>query len=327
VGFERVKLIEPEFDEVFAERKYDLSFRYAIEVGGTCDVSAFKKRGLLAIEDYKNGRTVVEANNNFQMKVYGLGAYHNENEWYDFKKVRTTIIQPNAPHRLGRIRSDEFKISELLRWEEKEMAPAIELIAKNTATLIPGPEQCTWCDGRHLCEANAKQSVQLAQIDFQHLAEPKAELPAPNVLTREQLCFILDNDSRIRKFLDACAEHITRVIAETDERVGDYELIDKVGNRTFIESKKLRTNIRKNKLTIKECMNTHEPSMMTVTQLEAYLKNAKKWDTQAVSEFMGTITERPLRGKMLSKSVDNAEDDFSKKPKKLKKSKTRSKRK
>lgn len=309
--YERVELIRPEFDELFAEKKYDLSFLYDIDVGGTCDISGFKENGLLGIEDYKNGRTVVEVEDNYQLYIYALGAYHNENEWYNFKSVRATIIQPNASHKEGRIRCDTYSIDHLRRWEEKKLAPAIDLIAKDTATLIPGPVQCTWCDARHLCEANAKQSLHMAQIDFQNVALPKAELPSPQSLSEDQLCFILDNKARLMQFFSKCEEYAFKS-AEKKSTFGSYVLEDKRGNRKYLEEKKVKSALRKSKVRIKDCMITPEPHMMTITQLESYLKTDKKWEKDKIIEFMADITERPITGKQLVKAIDTAERDFGK---------------
>lgn len=311
VCMDRVNLIKPEFDEVFAERRYDLSFRYGIDLGGTCDISAFSDKGLLGIEDYKNGKGLVEVEGNSQLRIYALGAYHNENEWYDFKKLRTTIIQPNARHPNGPIRSEEIKIKELLKWEEKTLAPAVDLIAKETATLTPGKIQCTWCEARPLCEANATQTLQIAQLEFKDLAEPKADLPTPNSLTREQLAFVIDNEHRIQQFLKSCREYAERVLEE-GESLGDFHLVDKIGNRRFIGEKDLKKKLRKNKLTVKECTIHPDPKMMTVTELESYLKTQKKWDKDKITEFMSSVTERPKTGKTIAKDVNTAESDFSK---------------
>lgn len=309
-----------EYDELFAEKKYDLSFIYNIDVGGTADITLLKQDEMAVIADYKNGRTVVEVNDNYQCKMYDLGVYYDQHEWYDFDKITNVIIQPNAPHPDGRIRAEIISVDSLKHFEEKELIPAIDLIENNTAQLNPGPIQCEWCDARHLCPANAKSLGQLANIDFEHLAKPKAELPAPNTLTRKQLAFVLDNKQRMFKFFAKCEEYAEQAIEE-GERIGDYFLDSKVGNRKYISEKKVKSTIRKNKLTIKECTITPEPHLMSVTQLESYLK--QKWDKDQVYQFMSQITERPITGKKLAKALKTAELDFSK----AKKSKTRKHRK
>lgn len=320
--FQYMKNIEADYDDVIAEKKYDLTHVYGTELGGTADVSAFQPNGELFIGDYKNGRTVVEVDDNYQLRIYSLGAYHHENEWYNFDRVRNVIFQPNAPHRDGRIRAIDYSIKELLRWEENKLIPAVELIKNETAQLIPGPIQCHWCEARHLCEANAKQTLQLAQIDFKDVAQPRAELPVPNVLTREQLAFVLDNKQRIISFLSACEQYAFKAIDEENIKIGKYTLEDRIGNRKYIEEKIVKAEIRKNKLTIKEFMLCKDPAMMTITQMESYLKANKKWDKEKIIEFMKSITERPITGKQLVKHNDNAEKDFVE-LKKLKKQKIR----
>lgn len=315
---ERAEQIRPEYDELFAERKYDLSFIYDVDLGGTCDISGFQQNGWLAIEDYKNGRTPVEATS-YQLMIYALGAYHNENDWYNFKNVKRTIIQPNASHPDGRIRSEDISVDDLLRWEEKTLVPAVTKIARNTAELIPGPIQCEWCPARHLCEANAKDSLSIAQIDFENVASPKPELPAPQSLSKDQLAFVVDNKSRILKFLDMCEEHVFKTI-ERGEQIGDYHLEDKVGNRVYLEDK-LKRKLKLKRIPLKDVTITSEPKLMPVTQLESYLTSVKKWPKDKIAKFMDSVTDRPIKGKKLAKSLKTAESDFSK-LKTSKKSKT-----
>lgn len=303
--------IEKEYDEILAERKYDLSFVYDTDTGGTADISGFQDQGTLLIADYKNGKTVVEAEENYQLRIYALGAYYHENEWYNFQDVKTVIIQPNAPHRLGKIRADDFTIDELKKWEEKNLIPAINAIKNESATLIPGPNQCAWCEARHVCEANAKQSLQLAQIDFENVAHPKPELPAPKTLTKQQLSFILDNESRILQFLKACKAYAFETLEKGKEPIPYYHLEDKYSNRKLRDEKIVKKKIRENKLTIKEFIIAAEPKLMGVTQIEAYLKT-KKWDKDKIAKFMDEVTERDLAGKELVRSNDSAQTEFAK---------------
>jgi hypothetical protein len=306
---ERAELLRGEFDELFAERKYDLSFRYDVDLGGTCDISAFQQNGWLAIEDYKNGRGAVEASS-YQLMIYALGAYHNEGDWYNFQNVRRTVIQPNASHPEGKIRSEEISVYDLLKWEEEVLAPAVTKIARNTAELIPGPIQCEWCPARHLCEANAKDSLSIAQIDFQNVASPKPELPAPQSLSKDQLAFVVDNKSRILKFLDACEKHVFKTI-ERGEQIGDYHLENKIGNRVLLEEK-LKRKLKLKRISVEDVTMTPEPKLMTVTQLEAYLATVKKWPKDKIAKFMESVTERPVTGQKLAKTLNTAESDFSK---------------
>lgn len=320
--FQYVKNIEDEYCEIFPERKYDMSFIYGCDIGGTSDITAVQWGGLLHIADYKNGRIYVDAENNYQLRIYSLGAYHEFNDEYEFSDVQTTIIQPNSPNKLGTIRSDVITIDELLKWEEKVLIPAVNLIKNETAQLIPGTIQCTWCEARHLCEANATQSFQLAQIDFANVASPKPELPTPKSLTKEQLTFVLDNKERLMQFINACEKHVYDE-CERHGEFGSYTLQDKLGNRKFIDDSELKKVLRKARLTIKELTFEQEPKFITISQLEAYLLKDKKWPKDKMLKFMDSVTYKPVTGKGLTKAVNTAEQEFSK----LKTSKNRKTRK
>lgn len=307
LAYEFKKNVEGEYELIEAERTYDLSFVYDIDIGGTSDISGFGE-GKLLIADYKNGRGVVEPES-YQLKIYDLGAYHNENEWYNFKEVRNVIIQPNAPHKLGKIRDDIISVDELLTFEEKILIPSVERIRNKTATLVPGEIQCEWCRARHHCEANAKQMVSLAQLDFANVADPQPELPAPRTLTDEQIAFVIANESRLLNFVKACKTYAQEKIEKTGKPIGDFTLQDTYSNRKIIDSK-LRQAVKKNRLTLKELTVESEPKLMGIIQLETYLRSNKNWTKEKVSKFMEEVTDKEVTGKALAKISNEAEKDF-----------------
>lgn len=69
----------------------------------------------IEIIDLKYGKGVpVSAENNSQMRLYGLGAYNNFGLLFDFTKVEMTIVQP----RLDSISTELLTLTELLEWSE-----------------------------------------------------------------------------------------------------------------------------------------------------------------------------------------------------------------
>lgn len=297
------------YDVTIAEQKYDLSTRFSVDLGGTADVTQLKKRRKLHIGDYKNGRTIVNVVDNYQLKIYALGAYVKYDEEYKFKKILMSIGQPNAKHADGRIRSDEIKVSELLKWEDQYLRPAIDKIKRGTSELNPGEVQCAWCPARNVCEANAKQQLQIVQLDFKKYPEPRQDLPEIRSLTKEQIGFILDNKARLTSWLSKIEEHALAILG-SGERLTHYGLIDKVGNRKFIEDKDLKKILKQYKITSKSLMLESDPKPMTVTQLEVHLAKEKRWPKEKVEAFMKKVTTKPITGKELVKNSDTALSDF-----------------
>lgn len=298
------------FDETFTERRYDLSNRYREDIGGTADITQCKERDILHIGDYKNGRTLVEVVDNYQLRIYGLGAYYEFNDDYKFEELMMTIGQPNAYHPEGSIRDEVITISELRKWEENYLVPAIEKIRNKTSELIPGDKQCEWCPARNVCEANAKQSLQIAHLDFKQYAEPRQDLPVISSLTTQQIVFILDNKHRLINFLNGVETHAQAMLAN-DERVGSYHLHTKKGNRKLKEEDELKKLCYSHKLKWTEIKTRPDPKLPTLGELEKYLKVKKDWSDSRIAKFMEKATTR-AEGKMqLTKSASHVgELDF-----------------
>lgn len=102
--------------------------------------------------DYKYGQGVkVSAEDNPQMKLYGLGVYNDFGFAYDVETVRLHIYQP----RMNNISVDELSVSDLLTWAEKTVKPTAEKAAKGKGNYNPG-EHCRFCPHAGRCRALTK---------------------------------------------------------------------------------------------------------------------------------------------------------------------------
>lgn len=314
--------MKKEYGEVLFEERYPLDDIYGIDVGGTTDLVGLLRKKVLHTGDYKNGRGMVEHLVNPQQRIYSLGAYYNEDHWMHWNDktiVRNTIIQPNAYHNEGRIRTDEYTIKELRVWEEKTLIPAIELIKSGTATLTPGDKQCNWCDARRVCPANAKQTLQIAKLDFKDVPakgqgfkdvpatrKVKKGLQNPETLSNDELAFTIENTQRLINFLEG-AEKEAFARIEKGETIGDLKISDKFGNRRIIGKKKFEKILKSFKVKPKKLMLEQNPKMMTLTDMRNYLKKEKHWQKNKIETFIGEITYSPVIGKQLrieSKTTD-----------------------
>ena len=99
--------------------------------------------------DYKYGKGVtVSAEDNPQMKLYGLGALNDYGFAYDIETVRLHIFQP----RLNNISVDEITTADLLHWGEKAVQPTAEKAAKGEGDYTPG-EHCRFCPHAGRCRS------------------------------------------------------------------------------------------------------------------------------------------------------------------------------
>ena len=105
-------------DDIWIEQKFSfVDLKPPFDAGGTGDAVIYKPAlRELEVVDLKGGRgVVVEAKGNPQLRSYGLGALL-ANPGLDVQTVKVTIVQPRAPHKDGRIRSEAFPVSDLLDW-------------------------------------------------------------------------------------------------------------------------------------------------------------------------------------------------------------------
>lgn len=169
---ERVKLTMYE-PEVFHERMLDMAW-LDDRLGGTADKTLVEAFGWAHLFDYKNGYIVVDVKDNEQLKTYAVGILH---EHPDAEGVRVTIVQPNAPHEEGCIRTEEYTRDELKLFEI-QMKEAADNTSKPNAPLRAG-DWCMWCPAKTRCEAFEAKMAEEAHADFAD--DPPEALEAAHV--------------------------------------------------------------------------------------------------------------------------------------------------
>lgn len=134
--------------KLLIEQKLPLNDVVDEDCGGTADVVMYQHFNRLHVMDYKNGKGVVEPRHNKQMMTYALGALYKFG--WDFKSITLTIIQPNAPHSAGAIRSWTTGIGRFEEFE-KELIEAIALTKKKNAPLKEDSKYCWFCPAKDIC--------------------------------------------------------------------------------------------------------------------------------------------------------------------------------
>ncbi len=164
---------------VLLERRVDFS-KWVPEGFGTCDLIVVTD-GTAFVIDLKFGQGLrVDAQDNSQLRLYGVGAIEMFSHLYDFDQVITIIVQP----RLGHISKEGLTTTELLAWAENEVAPKAKLAWAGEGEFVPG-DHCRWCRGKAQCPARNESNLALARHDF---AEPASmsDLEIAEVLVKAQ---------------------------------------------------------------------------------------------------------------------------------------------
>lgn len=153
------------------EQRVDFS-EYAPDGFGTADAILIAD-GIMDVFDFKFGKGVpVEATDNPQIRLYGLGALNEFSDLYDIKAVRMHIVQP----RLDSITSETKKAAELSEWGEGYVKPRAKLAANGEGKPFAG-EHCRWCRFRNMCRAHGMMQIEIAKHRF---ADPPTRVSEAN---------------------------------------------------------------------------------------------------------------------------------------------------
>lgn len=145
---------------VLVEQRLDFS-KYVPDGFGTGDCIIVSD-DVLNIVDLKYGTGIlVEAEENPQMKLYGLGALEIFDVLYDIREVTMTIFQPRRENvSVWSISADELK-----SWAETELKEKAELAFRGEGSFVSGP-WCTFCRASTRCRARAEEKLKLARDEF-----------------------------------------------------------------------------------------------------------------------------------------------------------------
>lgn len=157
------------------------------DTSGTADITIDAWPTLLEVVDYKNGRLVVEHEDNPQVLSYLAGRAHDTGWCHDEYKI--TVIQPNGRHHEGKVRTFPITKEDLLAFvvkhrlmaERSDEAEDALAARGGDVTVRLGDEPSSWadvylragqhcgdsfCDARHVCPAYKAWMQAQARIEF-----------------------------------------------------------------------------------------------------------------------------------------------------------------
>lgn len=128
-------------------------------------------RKVIYVVDLKFGKGImVDALDNSQAMLYGLGVIQTLNFVYDFKEndqIVCVIVQPRLDH----ISEFTITVGDLLRWADNTVVPAVADALGDNPTYNPGDEQCRWCKAKGSCKALAEENLKVVARDFSVIGE------------------------------------------------------------------------------------------------------------------------------------------------------------
>ena len=297
---ERVKaeMVEP---ILYTERFLDGSWLDS-RLGGTADVTIVEEiPEWIHLFDYKNGRVIVEVTDE-QMKNYAVFLLH---EHPGALGVVVHLVQPNAQHEEGIIRSVTYTADELKMFEI-QMKEAADATGKPNAPLRAG-DWCIYCPAKTYCEAFESQAKDEAYADFAE-DPPEDGLPVPTLVEPDdvgtslqtfadgdQYRNELDRKAKWVPVLDQWAREIhARIQSEllNGNKVGDWKLVRGKSNRVLSPDEVTIQKVLNDKWHIADEYLFNAPKMKSPAQLEkTVVPGIEKKQMKAI---VASVSKKPL---------------------------------
>lgn len=171
--------------------------------------------------DYKYGQGVaVSAEENSQMKLYGLGALNDFGVIYEIENVCTHIFQP----RIGNISTADYPAYALQTWGDSFVKPTAALAAEGKGDLSAGPH-CRFCPHAGSCPALADVCMSV-YTDRNYGSVP--------TLAPERVADILGQEPMISAWLKAVKDRALSVMLDGDEVPG-YKVVSGRSSRAWAD--------------------------------------------------------------------------------------------
>jgi len=285
---------------IFTERFLDMTWLDS-RLGGTADVTLIDNDplgdGWIHLLDYKNGRVIVEVLDNEQMKNYAVGLLHEHPEALG---VVVHLVQPNATHEDGIIRTAIYTRDELLTFEV-ELKKAADATSAPNAPLRAG-EWCMYCPAKVNCEAFEALAKDEAAADFG--ADPEEFLPVPQLALDKGGPEVYDEPTEYRAalarkarwipLLDQWARDIrARIQIELCNRnpVGDWKLVRGKSNRAWSPDEVTVQGVFNEKWGISDDYLFAAPRMKSPAQIEKTTIPGK--DKKTLKKIVDSLAKKP----------------------------------
>ena len=204
--------------ELMIEQRLDLS-QWIPEGFGTSD-AVIIGGSMIQVIDLKYGKGIkVEAKNNPQFRLYGLGAVSLFGDLYDFDTVKTTVVQPRLDH----VDSEVVILKELLLWGEEEVAPRAIMAMEGSDYFVAG-DWCRFCPAKARCRKRAKFNLDLARMEFQK----------PPLLSNEEIGEVLAKAEHLKKWAEEVSEYALEQ-ALAGEHYDGWKLVEGRSNRKYAD--------------------------------------------------------------------------------------------
>lgn len=210
--------------KISIEERLDFS-RWVPEGFGTGDVLIVAD-DMVEVIDLKYGKGVqVDALNNTQMRLYGLGALEQYSHLYDINQISMTIIQPRLDH----ISTEALEAEALIGWADEYVRPRALLAYDGEGDQVAG-DHCRFCKAKAICSARADANLEMAKYEFK-----RGEL-----LTIEEIAEILKKSDELKKWAEDISTYALDQAVSHGVKFPDWKLVEGKSNRKYTDEMQVR---------------------------------------------------------------------------------------
>lgn len=182
---------------------------------GTSDfIIAHRNMSMCAVMDYKNGKNRVDATENTQTMLYGVGASARLGK---FKRYKSVIVQPRAGKR-NPVDEWEYTAGQQKKFIELVSNSARAAMQPN-APRVAGP-QCSWCRAAPRCRTYKDKVWAAARVEF----APIDDDPDPALLSESEMAEVLAMAPMIKNFLGKVEAHVQAMLQNDPKAVPGFGL-------------------------------------------------------------------------------------------------------
>ena len=215
---------------IYLEQRLDLS-KWIPEGFGTADCILIAD-GVLHVFDFKYGKGVpVSAEENPQLKLYGLGAIAEFECLYDIKDVVLHIVQP----RLDSITEWGVSREVLEKWGEFIVKPVAQQAFDGDGEFNPGEDQCRWCLCKNACRAYNTYMLDNCKARFNDLGEERL----PNELSAKEIADLLGVVDEIKRWITSVSDYALDQALNHDVSYPGYKLVEGTSRRKITDEAKV----------------------------------------------------------------------------------------
>lgn len=220
------------------------------------------------IIDLKLGKgVVVDAEQNVQLMIYGLGVLDMLGFLYEIDTVELTIVQPRIEH----FSTWEISAEELLVWGKDVFEPGAAKALAGEGEFKAG-DHCRFCKARFTCRARAEEYLKLAQMEF---AEPA-------LMSDEEIAEVLSKADALKKWAEEVYTYAQNEAVVNHKEWPGYKLVLGRSNRKYADEDEVAEAAQKAGYT-----DIYKKSLIGITEMER-LMGKKKFN-----EILGSLVYKP----------------------------------